>query len=105
MYVSEDGEIHVKYSNPKQVLDLYKGLCSENKQVLTDLVKEFNKETKNASDMSKYTELLKTAVFDIKGVVEKSGISSLFGLGEGSIITSQVKGINDFELISFLVVK
>lgn len=105
VYVSEDGEIHVKYSNPKQVLDLYKGLCSENKQVLTDLVKEFNKETKNASDMSKYTELLKTAVFDIKGVVEKSGISSLFGLGEGSIITSQVKGINDFELISFLVVK
>lgn len=104
VYVKEDGEILVKYSNPKLVLDLYKALCVNNKDVLQDLVKQFNKETKNATDMSKYTALLEKAVNDIKGVVEKKGIASLFGLGESSVL-DKISGINDFELISFLVIK
>lgn len=105
VYVTDDGEILVKNSNPKLVLDLYKGLCANKQEVLTDLVAEFNKETKNATDMSKYTDLLEKAVNDIKGIVEKKGIESLFGIGASSVLTNQVKGINDFELISFLVVK
>ena len=104
-YVKDDGEIFVKYSNPKLALDLYKGLCVNNKEVLTELVKGFNKETKNASDMSKYTELLEKSVNDIKGIAEKKGIASLFGLGSSSVLTNKVTGINDFELISFLVIK
>lgn len=104
VYVKEDGEILVKYSNPKLVLDLYKGLCANNKEVVHSLVAEFNKETRNATDMSKYTALLEKAVNDIKGVVEKKGIASLFGLGESSVL-DKISGINDFELISFLVIK
>ena len=73
--------------------------------MLVDLVNEFNKETKNATDMSKYTNLLEKAVNDIKGVAEKKGIASLFGLGASSILTNKITGINDFELISFLVIK
>ena len=105
VYVQDDGTILVKYSNPKLALDVYKGLCVNNKEVLVDLVKEFNKETKNATDMSKYTNLLEKAVNDIKGVAEKKGIASLFGLGASSILTNKITGINDFELISFLVIK
>ena len=105
VYVKEDGEILVKYSNPKIALDLYKGLCANNKEVLPELVKQFNKETRNGADMSKYTELLEKAVNDIKGIVEKKGIASLFGLGSSSVLTNKVTGINDFELISFLVIK
>ena len=105
VYVQDDGTILVKYSNPKLALDVYKGLCVNNKEVLVDLVKEFNKETKNATDMSKYTNLLEKAVNDIKGVAEKIGIASLFGLGASSILTNKITGINDFELISFLVIK
>lgn len=104
VYVKDDGDILVKYSNPKLVLDLYKGLCANNKEVLTELVKEFNKETKNATDMSKYTDLLEKAVNDIKGVVEKKGVASLFGLGESTVL-DKISGINDFELISFLVIR
>ena len=105
VYVKETGEIHVKYSNPKQVLDMFKGLCADKDEVLVDLVKEFNKETKNSNDMSKYTKLLEKAVFDIKGVVEKKGTDSLFDLGESTLLTDKVSGLNDFELISFLVIK
>ena len=105
VYVREDGDVHVKYSNPKQVLDMFKGLCADKDEVLVDLVKEFNKETKNSNDMSKYTKLLEKAVFDIKGVVEKKGTDSLFDLGESTLLADKVSGLNDFELISFLVIK
>ena len=105
VYVKDDGNILVKYSNPKQVLDIYKGLCADNQSVLEDLVAQFNEETNHATEMSHYTSLLAKAVNDIKGIVEKQGLASLFGKGKTTILTDKVEGINDFELISFLVVK
>lgn len=105
VYVKEDGDIHIKNTNPKKILDLYKSLCETKSQPLEDLVKQFNKETKNGNDMSKYTDLLEKAVFDIKGVVKQRGIQSLFQMGQATLFENTVTGLNDFELISFLVVK
>lgn len=105
VYVKEDGDVHIKNTNPKKILDLYKSLCETKSQPLEDLVKQFNKETKSGNDMSKYTDLLEKAVFDIKGVVEKKGIQSLFQMGQATLFENTVTGLNDFELISFLVVK
>lgn len=105
VYVKEDGDIHIKNTNPKKILDLYKSLCETKSQPLEDLVKQFNKETKNGNDMSKYTDLLEKAVFDIKGVVQQKGIQSLFQMGQATLFENTVTGLNDFELISFLVVK
>lgn len=105
VYVKEDGDIHIKNTNPKKILDIYKSLCETKSQPLEDLVKQFNKETKNGNDMSKYTDLLEKAVFDIKGVVKQRGIQSLFQMGQATLLENTVTGLNDFELISFLVVK
>lgn len=105
VYVKEDGDIHIKNTNPKKILDIYKSLCETKSQSLEDLVKQFNKETKNGNDMSKYTDLLEKAVFDIKGVVQQKGIQSLFQMGQATLFENTVTGLNDFELISFLVVK
>lgn len=105
VYVKEDGDIHIKNTNPKKILDIYKSLCETKSQPLEDLVKQFNKETKNGNDMSKYTDLLEKAVFDIKGVVKQRGIQSLFQMGQATLFENTVTGLNDFELISFLVVK
>lgn len=105
VYVKEDGDIHIKNTNPKKILDIYKSLCETKSQPLEDLVKQFNKETKNGNDMSKYTDLLEKAVFDIKGVVQQKGIQSIFQMGQATLFENTVTGLNDFELISFLVVK
>lgn len=105
VYVAEDGHIHVKNSSPKKILDLYKALCQTKTKPIENLVKEFNNETGNGNNMSKYTSLLEKAVFDIKGVVEKKGIESLFQLGQATLFENTVTGLNDFELVSFLVVK
>ena len=105
VYVKNDGSIHVKNTNPKKILDLYKVLCQGKTEPIDRLVKSFNKKTKNGSDMSEYTELLEKAVYDIKGVIEQKGIQSLFQLGQSTLLTDTVSGLNDFELISFLVVQ
>lgn len=105
IYVSSEGEIHVTNTNPKKVLDLFKALCLGKKEPIEKLVSKFNKSTQNGTDMSNYTKLLEKAVYDIKGIVEEKGIQSLFQIGQATLFENTVTGINDFELISFLVVE
>ena len=105
VYVNSDGSIHVKNTNPKKILDLYKVLCQGKTEPVDKLIKKFNKSTKNGSDMSDYTYLLEQAVYDIKGVVQQKGIQSLFQIGQSTILDNSVSGLNDFELVSFLVVE
>ena len=104
VYVKENGDIHITNTSPKKILDIYKALCQGKKEPIEQLVKVFNKETKNGSVMGKYTGLLEKAVFDIKGVAEKKGIQSMFQIGAATLFENTVSGLNDFELISFLVV-
>lgn len=105
VYVKDDGEIYITNTNPKKILDNYKALCETKNTPIEDLVKAFNKETKNGLQMKKYTELLEKAVYDIKGIVEQKGIQSLFTLGQSTFMEDKVTGLNDFELVSFLVVR
>jgi hypothetical protein len=105
VYVKEDGDIYINNKSPKSILDLYKGIASNNKEIIKNVVAEFNKETKDGYKMEKYTKLLEKAVHDIKGIVEEKGIKSLFKMGTSSITSNQIEGLNDFELISFLVIK
>ena len=105
VYVNKDGSIHIKNTNPKKILDLYKVLCQTKDKPIEKLIKAFNKKTKNGSDMTEYTELLEKAVYDIKGIVEQKGIQSLFQLGQATLLDNTVSGLNDFELVSFLVVE
>ena len=105
VYVNKDGSIHITNTNPKKILDLYKVLCQTKKEPIENLVKSFNKKTNNGSNMSEYTNLLEKAVYDIKGIVEKKGIQSLFQIGQATLFDNTISGLNDFELISFLVVE
>lgn len=105
VYVNSEGSIHIKNTQPKKILDLYKALCQGKKSPIENLVKSFNKKTKNGAYMTEYTDLLEKAVYDIKGVVEQKGIQSLFQIGQATFLDDTVSGLNDFELISFLVVE
>jgi superfamily II DNA or RNA helicase len=105
VYVKNDGSILVKNTNPKKILDIYKALCTGKDEIIKELVNEFNTETKNGNKMEKYTSLLEKAIFDIKGYIEEKGIKSLFRLGKSTILDNKVTGLNDFELVTFLVIK
>lgn len=104
-YVREDGEIIYNYTNVKKILDIYKLLCAGNNKVLNDLVEEFNKETRNQKKMDKYKELLKDVTNDILGKIEEQDTLNIFSLGDLSGMLNNNANQNEFEIVSYLVIK
>ena len=105
VYIGMDGEILCDYLNPKQMLDTIRLLCRGKTESISDLCRQFNQETDDGRDMSEMSELLNEAVNSILDVKEESDIDSLFKSGGTTALLSQVSGLDDFELICFLVVK
>nr|WP_269153851.1 helicase-related protein [Clostridium cochlearium] len=105
VYVYEDGSVKFSYLHIKKILDFYKKLCLGKNEVIYDLVEAFNKETKDGKDMSKYSNMLDHAIRNIIGKKEQKGVASLFTKGGTTLQKSLFNGIEDFELISFLIIK
>lgn len=104
-YVSEDGKIIYNYTNIKKILDIYKSLCLGNSKVFKDLVEMFNKETKYQKKMEKYNDLLKSVTDDILGKIEEDETISIFSLGDLNGLFKNSNQQNEFEIISYLVIK
>ena len=105
VYIADDGEIICNYLQPKNLLDLMRKVCKQNSEPDTDLCRQFNIETKDGRDMGKYSKLLEGAISSIINVKEESDFESLFSSGESSYLKNTITGLDDFELICFLVVK
>ena len=76
------------------------------KEVLKELVQQFNSETNDGSNMTDYSKLLKTAIENIVGRKEEAGVSSLFSQGGTNFYKSSSSSTSeDFELVSFLIIK
>ena len=104
VYVKEDGEVLLNFIQSKKILDIYKKVCIGEKELYPALIAEFNKDTNNAKDMSKFTNFLERTVENIVGKEEEKGLDSLFSFDE-TILNNSVQNMDDFELISFLVIK
>ena len=104
-YVKEDGEIIYNYSNVKKILDIYKALCMGNNKVINDLVEEFNEETKNQKKMDKYKDLLTDVTDDILGKIEEQDTLNIFSLGDLSGMLDNNTNQEEFEIVSYLVIK
>lgn len=105
VYVYDDGTVRYNYLHTKKILDFYKKLCSGKKEVIPELVEVFNQDTGDGRYMEKYSELLEDAIQSIIGKTEEKGVASLFSKGGTTLQKSLFSGIEDFELISFLIVK
>lgn len=104
VYISLEGEIVCDYLNPKKLLDDMRLLCRGNAKPIAEVYKRFNKETDDGRNMSEMSALLSDAINSIIDTKEESDIDSLFKSGGTSALLSEVKGIDDFELVTFLVV-
>ena len=105
VYIGIDGEIICDYLNPKKLLDNMRLLCRGKSEPIKELYTRFNEETDDGRDMAEMSELLSDAINLIIDTKEESDIDSLFKAGGTSALLSAVSGIDDFELICFLVVK
>ena len=105
VYISEEGEIVCDYLNPKKLLDTMRLLCRGKGEPCVELCKRFNDETDDGRKMGEISELLSEAINSIIDAKEENDIDSLFKSGGTSALLSAVSGLDDFELICFLVVK
>ena len=105
VYIREDGEIVCDYLNPKKMLDLLRLLCKGKDAPCVELCKRFNEATDDGRKMKEVSALLSEAIRSIMEVKEASDLDSLFARGGTTALMSAVSGLDDFELICFLVVK
>ena len=105
VYISNDGEVICDHLSPKQMLDKMRFLCKGKTEPIPELYRHFNKETRDGRNMSAFSKLLGDAIASIIEVKEESDIDSFLGGGQMSFLTNEIKGLDDFELICFLVVR
>ena len=105
VYISQEGEIIINHLSPKELLDKFRCLCKGRTEPDKELCKAFNIETKDGLKMQKYSELLGSAISSIITVKEESDIDSFLGGCQGELFTKEIRGLDDFELICFLVVR
>ncbi|MGN0735135.1 MAG: helicase-related protein [Anaerovoracaceae bacterium] len=105
VYVKADGDIVCDYLNPKKLLDDFRLLCRGKNEPIKEVYEEFNRETKDGVDMTATSELLSFAIESIIDTKEESDIDSFLSGGQVSFLANEIKGLNDFELICFLVVR
>lgn len=105
VYISEESEVVVNHLQPKELLDSMRYLCKGKSTPDKDLCKEFNRLTRDGKKMNLYSDLLGEAISSIINVKEESDIDSFLSGMQGSLFTEEIKGLDDFELICFLVIK
>ena len=105
VYIGEDGEVVCDYLQPKKLLDTLRLICRGRDEPIAELYRRFNEETDDGRKMGQVSELLSEAINSIIDVKEENDIDSLFKSGGTTALMSAVAGLDDFELICFLVVK
>jgi SNF2 family DNA or RNA helicase len=105
VYIGEDGEIVCNHLNPKNMLDKMRFMTKGKSEPMPEVYRRFNTETKDGRNMKFYNRLLCDSISSIIEVKEESDMDSFLGGQEVDFKRGQIKGLDDFELICFLVIK
>ena len=104
IYMKNDGEVMYGNTLAREALKIFRKLCYKKEHPVEALFNEFFVRTKKVKDMSFYTKLLNTAIKSIKGQEEEKAVQTIFDFG-GFNNNFANETVDDFELISFLVVE
>ena len=103
VYVSDEAVVELNFTQSKKVLDLIKRQAFIRSDVSLDATEAVNKRTKNGQNMEHYQHLLAVAVDSIAGKSEEKGVESLFTKGGTVLTATSSQGIEDFAVVSYLV--
>lgn len=103
VYIGDNGQVISNHLEPKQTLDILRHLTKGKNAPDMELCKLFNLETYDGKKMDRVSGLLEEAIASIVSINEEVDIDSFFGTGNTT--NSDIAGLNDFELICFIVVK
>ena len=105
VYLKDNGEVLCNHLDVKSTLDILRTTSKGRTEPIANLCRAFNRETKDGAKMDKYNALLDDAVASILQVKEENDLQSLFKVGSKVLFQQHITGLDDFELISFVVIK
>lgn len=104
VYIAKNGEIVADHTEVKPLLDMARAACRGRSEPIEAAYRPFNQATDDGRDMAFYSDLLDQAIRSIIQVQDEKDLDSLFTGGRTSALTNPISGLDDFELMSFLVV-
>ncbi|MCK9303792.1 MAG: SNF2-related protein [Bacteroidales bacterium] len=104
VYISQSGNVITDHSQVKALLDLARAGCKGLDAPLHDVCRAFNTETNDGRDMQRYSGLLDAAIRSMVEIKEEKDIDSLFAGTKTSAMEDGIRGLDDFELVAFLVI-
>jgi superfamily II DNA or RNA helicase len=105
VYISNDGEILGNHFDIKRLLDMARASCRGRSEPIADICRIFNEKTDDGRNMKACSDLLSTAIRSMIDIKDEKDIDSLFSPGKTTALVNTIKGLDDFELIAFLVVE
>jgi len=104
VYVGEDGEVICNHLEPKATLDIMRLYSRGKNEPDQEACQKFNRVTQDGRRMERVSTLLQQTIASVISVKEESDLDSFFGNGETTFLTGSISGLDDFELICFMVV-
>ncbi len=105
VYISNDGEIVADHTEVKRLLDLTRSCCKNQTSPIANVCALFNSATQDGRDMEPYSNLLSDAIRSMVDVKEEKDLDSLFSSGETTALVNSIQGLDDFELLAFIVIQ
>ncbi|RLB92443.1 MAG: ATP-dependent helicase [Deltaproteobacteria bacterium] len=105
VYIKSDGSILSNHLNVKNTLDILRTLCKGKNEPIKEVFNLFNDETDDGKNMSKYSSLLNKSIDAVLNVKDEGDVDSLFTAGGTTALMNNIKGLEDFELLTFVVIK
>lgn len=105
VYISKDSEVIVNHLDPKDLLDRMRHLCRGKSAPLLELCRKFNAETRDGQRMGTYSRLLGDAISSLIKTKETTDLFSFLDGDTGTLFGNEVRGLDDFELICFLIIR
>jgi hypothetical protein len=104
VHVADDGAVLLPFTQAKPILDRLKRLCIGRDLPDAAACARFDKTTKQGEDMRQAQRLLAAAVASVVGKTQERSVASLFVPGGTHALKGEFAGINDFEVVAFLVI-
>ena len=104
VHVGDDGAVLLPFTQARRVLDRLKRLCLGRDLPDAGACARFHRMTRGDRDMHHAQRLLAASVASVTGRSEERALASLFAPGGTHPMASEFAGIDEFEVVAFLVV-
>jgi SNF2 family DNA or RNA helicase len=105
IYMRNDGSVVSNQTEVKRILDLVRTACKGQSEPVALACSQFNEQTDEGRNMKLYSNLLDQAIRSMVDVKAERDIDSLFVSEKTTALVGSITGIEDFELINFVVVQ